>query len=139
MGAFAIMFVGVIVALIYGIAKLSSMEKEKITKTDIRNRLVSMISQTFSEIGWTDWPMSTHSQDEQLRRLERAVKSKKISVVSYDKEKNEGIVSGDNGALYTVGAKGCSCPDFNHRGLPCKHMYFLAIYIGEKPELLERR
>lgn len=132
MNDLVIVFIGSIVAIIYGIVKLSNAEKQKISKADIRNRLVSMISQTFSEIGWTGWTSSTHAQDEQLKRLERAVKSKKISVVSYDKGKKEGIVSGENGALYTVGANGCSCPDFNHRGLPCKHMYFLAIYIEEK-------
>lgn len=135
MGFFIILILGGFVGIIAGIvSSTKSPSRDRITKADIRNKLVSLISQTFSEIGWNLWDKSIHSLDEQLTRLERAVKSKKMSVLDYNEDTKIGSVMGEKGGIYTVGADGCSCPDFNHRGLPCKHMYFLAMIISEDRE-----
>jgi len=36
----------------------------------------------------------------------------------------------DNGNSYTVTLNSCTCPDYNKRKRPCKHMYRLAMAIG---------
>lgn len=36
----------------------------------------------------------------------------------------------DSGAVYTVSLNSCTCPDFQFRHQPCKHMYSLAVALG---------
>ena len=91
-----------------------------------------MISNNFKEIGWNNWDSRIHHNKEQLKRLERAVKTKKMSVLEHSKNSGIAKVRGDTGVVYSVSRNGCNCGDFEHRNLPCKHMYFLAIELSEK-------
>lgn len=105
-----------------------------LTQADVENRLAQMISDNFQEAGWNDWDSRLHLNKEQLKRLERAVKSKDMTVLEYDENTGIAKVSGDTNKIYRVSGKGCNCADFEHRYLPCKHMYFLAIMLSEQKE-----
>ena len=104
------------------------------TQADVENRLAEMISNNFEEIGWNNWGSRIHHNKEQLKRLERAVKSKDMVVLKYDKNLGTARVLGDTNKTYQVSGRGCTCEDFEHRKLPCKHMYFLAITASEEIE-----
>lgn len=40
------------------------------------------------------------------------------------------VFAGSTGGKYRTTLKKCSCPDFQKRGVPCKHMYYLADKCG---------
>lgn len=42
-------------------------------------------------------------------------------------------VQGRLDRVYTVSLDRCTCPDFQERGLPCKHIYALAAFLGYTP------
>lgn len=41
------------------------------------------------------------------------------------------IVESISGNTYTTTLNSCTCPDFTHRHIPCKHMYRIAIELGQ--------
>ena len=105
---------------------------QNLTQADVENRITRMIRDDFREIGWDYWDDRLHCNKEQLKRLERAVISKNMTVLEYDKKLGVARVAGDTNKTYQVSGRGCTCGDFEHRKLPCKHMYFLAIMLSEK-------
>lgn len=49
------------------------------------------------------------------------------------------FIIGSTGQQYKVSLSSCTCPDFQHRHHPCKHMYRLAIELGLLIENAEER
>ncbi|WP_432646635.1 SWIM zinc finger family protein [Mitsuokella sp.] len=69
-----------------------------------------------------------HKLPEQVIRQQRALT---VPDVSVDKDTQTGIIHG-----YHTTLRDCSCMDFRQRGLPCKHMYRLAMELGIIPKLM---
>lgn len=45
-------------------------------------------------------------------------------------ESKKAVFSGSEGGKYHTTLKKCTCPDFQKRNVPCKHMYYLAHKCG---------
>lgn len=75
-------------------------------------------------VGWDIWDASVHAAAGQADRIRRAV-TQDIRIKKYSG--GLATVRGTGGDLYSVSFGGCSCEDFQRRGLPCKHVYKLAI------------
>lgn len=73
-----------------------------------------------------NWDMKTHNTPAQKTRQDRA-KYDNMIVLAVDKNSKEATIQSANeyGTIYHVTTQNCSCPDFQKRGLPCKHMYKL--------------
>lgn len=109
------------------IAKMSPSERNRL-QTDIYNHISEMMCEDFKKIGWTHWNPEIHAMPEQLDRIKRASGSTNgISLRHYSPNTTTGIIKGSSGKIYLTCGHGCSCPDFRKRGLPCKHMYYLAM------------
>lgn len=106
--------------------KIKSIKNEAMKKVKKEQRLaLEQTKRDFAMIGWGRyWRERELSEDGQLERLVESVTDKNLVFGGYDKTLKVGIVDGK--AKYRVSGKSCSCPDFVLRGLPCKHMYFLA-------------
>lgn len=76
-----------------------------------------------------NWPEGAHDSPDQLKRLASA-KSSKTTPTSIDAVSSRGIFPGSGAMPYNVTLESCTCGDFIRRGLPCKHMYRLAIELG---------
>lgn len=78
---------------------------------------------------WSKWA-SVLPSEAQIRRLERALECgftpKKIDLDA----KYAVIVGASDQKPYKTTLTKCTCPDFQKRKLPCKHMYYLAIQTG---------
>lgn len=85
-----------------------------------------MANVTFSDI-WDKWN-NCHQLSEQLERQNRAL-DKMLTPLSINFDNNSGIFKGTKGQ-YNTSLESCSCKDFSHRNLPCKHMYRLAHELG---------
>lgn len=72
----------------------------------------------------TQWDDSIHELPEQQTRRDRA-RSERMSVTNINRKEKSGTVQSGSGSIYHVTTTACSCPDFEKRGLPCKHMYAL--------------
>lgn len=70
------------------------------------------------------WPDVLSAEPDQFARICRAA-DEDLKVLSYNKKTGKAKVQGLTGD-YTTSLDGCSCADFERRGLPCKHMYKLA-------------
>lgn len=73
------------------------------------------------------WDTSIHLAAGQLQRFGRAFYG------SFPiKQGRRGVakITGSKGNIYTVTLDRCNCPDFQGRGLPCKHIYALALSLG---------
>lgn len=109
------------------IDKMSPSERKTLQKY-IYNHIAEMMCEDFKKIGWINWNPEIHAMPEQLDRIERASgRTSGISLWHYSPNTTAGIVKGRSGKVYFTCGNGCSCPDFRKRGLPCKHMYFIAI------------
>lgn len=87
--------------------------------------------QDFAMIGWgRHWRHADLHADGQIERLIESTTDIELKFGEYNEKTGIGIVDGK--AKYTVSGSGCSCPDFVCRGLPCKHMYFLAGILAKK-------
>lgn len=93
------------------------------------------IAEDFQRIGWTEWPANAHLMDEQLVRMKRAMSSTHMKFLGYDRSWPCIYVQGDGSEGYRIDKHHCFCPDFDKRGLPCKHMYFVVFnLVGEHPD-----
>lgn len=81
------------------------------------------------------WKYENHKDIEQLKRIQSAKAIKNSKVIKMDIENGECIISGSAVDPYHATLSGCSCSDFNFRGLPCKHMYKLALESGYLKDL----
>ena len=101
---------------------------------EILDTIINNITKDMELIGGTEWDTSIHRMPEQYERMKRASHQSeegKIKILLYDKELGIAKVQGTDGDMYLVNGLWCSCMDYRERGLPCKHMYLLAM---EHPE-----
>lgn len=79
-------------------------------------------------IAWATWSEKIHDAGWQRIRLARSVTNEMV----IEKRNLLGVatVFGSSGTRYKVTLRHCSCPDFQKRHLPCKHMYLLAEAAG---------
>lgn len=85
---------------------------------------------------FANWPAEAHETKDQQTRLKSA-KASKTTPQSIDRENKTGIFPGSGASPYVTTLESCTCPDFSRRHLPCKHMYRLAIELGELNERAE--
>lgn len=78
---------------------------------------------------WNNWDSEIHTDESQIARQGRAM--------TYDfgyevNEKTETAIFSSTSDLpyYTTSLSKCNCYDFQKRGLPCKHIYRLAVELG---------
>jgi hypothetical protein len=69
---------------------------------------------------WGDWHPSVHKLNHQQARQHRAF-TENITVEKVDRQENAAVVNN-----YQTSLDNCTCPDFQERHLPCKHIYLLA-------------
>lgn len=74
---------------------------------------------------WDEWDVSVHMAPGQSDRMARAHEQS----LSIKKIKKDGtaVIRGSTGKIYYTRFDRCTCEDFQHRHLPCKHMYLYAI------------
>lgn len=77
------------------------------------------------------FPDSIMADDDQQSRMVRA-DDMFLYVKDISQDKTSGTVVGDTGT-YSTSLSGCTCPDFQERQRPCKHMYKLA-YVTQRME-----
>lgn len=77
---------------------------------------------------WEKWKdVQGRAEDARIRRAE----SGEVSPVKIDPRLRIGRFAGQkNDETYKTTLSWCSCPDFKKRGVPCKHMYYLAAKCG---------
>ena len=75
------------------------------------------------------WDVSIHGADGQDVRFDRAL-FQNIVIRSYDPTTGSAEILGTQGDIYQTSLDGCTCEDFQRRGLPCKHIYKLALSRG---------
>lgn len=74
-----------------------------------------------------------HCSDRQYERFQRACSNNKIGrIVSLDKKKMSCKIysSVNSSVIYKTTLNSCDCEDFSKSGLPCKHIYKLALELG---------
>lgn len=77
---------------------------------------------------WEKWELE-HTKPSQRQRWERALKDCSL-VKMLDAEQGVALIKGRRGGEYVASLLNCSCPDFQKRMKPCKHMYLLASHFG---------
>ena len=82
------------------------------------------------------WEAEIHQLPDQLKRITSA-KSAKVTPASIDQETMTGTFPGSGANPYLTTLDSCTCGDFRHRKLPCKHIYRLAIELGMLDESAE--
>ena len=73
--------------------------------------------------------VGVNDSPDQIKRLESAKKSA-CTPLSISQEDGAAIFSGSHGT-YSTTLESCTCVDFSRRKLPCKHMFRLAIELGQ--------
>lgn len=73
---------------------------------------------------WRRW--SDVSGEAAEARKRRALEGELTPVRIYPESK-KAVFAGSEGGRYHTTLTKCSCPDFQKRKVPCKHMYYLAI------------
>lgn len=76
------------------------------------------------------WEESTHLTDSQTNRRNRAFMEQMEIVTLGKKTQTATIKSAKGDSWYNVTLNSCTCPDFQERRLPCKHIYKLASTLG---------
>ncbi|MCL2110932.1 MAG: hypothetical protein FWH32_01495 [Clostridiales bacterium] len=82
-------------------------------------------------VGWEHWD-GLHDEEDQTKRLASAKKAGCTPIV-IDYENQTGTFSGSSG-VYQTSLLNCPCVDYMRRKKPCKHMYRLAIELGQLNE-----
>lgn len=75
------------------------------------------------------WNAKVHAGQAQLERFEKAA-HQPMAILSYNSQNGFAEIQGSGSDSYMTSLDECTCPDFDKRGRPCKHIYFLAIQMG---------
>lgn len=68
---------------------------------------------------------------EQQNRMNRA-KYESMRIINLDTVNKTCIIENStHDSFYTVSMNDCTCPDFQKRGVPCKHIYKLRFALGD--------
>lgn len=108
--------------------------KGAVVSSEYTDKMISTMVYSFARAGWSEWDVSIHNVVGQILRAERALQSECMRVCQYSSKFRFAKVEGDSNSYYLVSEKGCTCPDFCKRQLPCKHMYYLASAIPNLPQ-----
>lgn len=79
------------------------------------------------------WDISIHDAEGQDVRFDRAM-FQRIDILNYDAAAGVAEIMGTRGRTYETTLDTCTCEDFTRRGLPCKHIYKLALSRGYSPD-----
>lgn len=71
----------------------------------------------------------TLKSNAQATRLDRA-RGGDLTAKRVDRNKGKAVFVGTTGGDYKTTLDKCTCPDFQKREMPCKHMYYLADACG---------
>ena len=88
----------------------------------IRDVCISFSSRSNNE--WSQWSDVCGEAAEARKR--RALNGE-LTPVHINPKTKTGTFSVSDGGQYRTTLSGCTCPDFQKRKVPCKHMYYLAI------------
>lgn len=77
-----------------------------------------------AEHWWGIWD-KTLSSNAQKTRMNRAMTGE-LTPKHVDTKCKNAVFVGNEGGKYLTTLKKCTCPDFQKRGVPCKHMFYLA-------------
>lgn len=80
-------------------------------------------------MSFANWDDDLHQNYEQIKRINSA-KSISSSKITLNNEKETAIFVGSGSEPYVTTLNDCDCVDFIRRGLPCKHIYRLALELG---------
>jgi len=83
---------------------------------------------------WTfeKWQSKIHYEPEQVKRILRAQEPNFSNrILAIDKKNKIIVIQGSEERPYIATPVSCTCQDFAKRHLPCKHIYRLAIELGE--------
>ena len=105
------------------VQKLADLKKQELHKP-----VLLETARIFSNLGWKNWSEQELLEDGQYSKLSKAIKDK-MEIVSIDYQNKSGQIQGSS--IYDVSGGGCTCKDFLMHGLPCKHMYLLALKLYE--------
>lgn len=79
------------------------------------------------------WNAAVHEGQSQVDRFERAA-HQDVEILEWIPQTGFARVKGSGGEIYLTSLDHCACPDFEKRGRPCKHIYFLAQQMGYTSE-----
>ena len=88
------------------------------------------------------WDLPVHAAPGQLVRYGRAlarplsrhsIGGSSMAILNFDCSSRTVLVQDRSDLTYSVSLDRCTCPDFQERGLPCKHIYALAAFLGYTP------
>lgn len=91
-------------------------------RMDSRCVCISFSSRSNNE--WSQWSDVCGEAAEARKR--RALNGE-LTPVHINPKAKTGTFAGSDGGQYRTTLSGCTCPDFQKRKVPCKHMYYLAI------------
>lgn len=77
---------------------------------------------------WSNWDSSVHENEDQIIRQGRAKRD--FFNFALNKDNETARFQGNKNPYYDTSLKSCTCPDFQERKLPCKHVYKLAVELG---------
>ena len=80
-------------------------------------------------INFGGWPEELHETEDQQKRIASAKKAE-TTPSSIDRETQTGVFPGSGKNPYQTSLTRCSCQFFRAKGVPCKHMYRLAMELG---------
>lgn len=104
--------------------------------TEAQNVALIKIKEDFATLGWNKfWLLRQLLAEGQFEQFEQSVLDPDLKLVQVDEINKTGVVE-DRVASCEVSGQKCSCADFTFRGLPCKHLYFLA---GVLVDLLDKQ
>lgn len=75
------------------------------------------------------WNPKVHAGQAQLERFEKAA-HQPMAILSYNAQNGFAEIKGSGSDTYMTSLDECTCPDFDKRSKPCKHIYFLALQMG---------
>lgn len=78
------------------------------------------------------WTEDLHNEPDQKKRQKSAL-GKDLTPLKIHHDVQGGIFKGKDEVYYCTNLEACECMDFARRGLPCKHMYRLAMELGAFP------
>jgi hypothetical protein len=74
-----------------------------------------------------NWSADIHKDVDQVKRIDSAMSISQADV-TVDTKNETAVIIGS--CPYEVSLTHCTCEDFSHRNLPCKHIYRLASELG---------
>ena len=97
----------------------------------VKHRKILSISSDQCPCGHSfgSWNEKVHRGTAQSDRFEKGA-HEPIGLLDFDVDRGLAKISGSSGTEYMTDLNWCSCPDFDKRSKPSKHIYFLAIQMG---------